>query len=113
MAVEVEASTRFLADKHTEGQGLPCPLGDLMTGIEILIWTAFCCFVAGAFCILAHEDYKTAKMQDKLLKEQLEVNRRWNIINKHTRRMSERISEIHRESHERWLREQAGRNKQD
>ncbi len=80
-----------------------------MDMLEVFIWIGFLSSIAGAFCILAHEDYKAVKMQEELLKEQLEVNRRWDVINKHTRRMSERISEIHRESHERWLKEQSDR----
>ena len=77
--------------------------------VEILIWTIFCSSVAAAFYIFAREDQKIAEMQAELLKEQLEVNRRWDVIIKHTRILSDRISEIHRESHERWLKEQSDR----
>ena len=77
--------------------------------LEVFIWIALMSMASVPFLMVAWEQGKTAKMQEELLKEQLEINRRWDIINKHTRRMSDRISEIHRESHERWVAEQSKR----
>ena len=69
-----------------------------MTGFEAFIWVAFMCAAATPFLMIAWEQDKVAKKQDELLKEQLEINRRWDVMIEHARRLNKRISEIHRGS---------------
>tara|TARA_B100000131_G_scaffold168442_1_gene162806 strand:- start:18499 stop:18729 length:231 start_codon:yes stop_codon:yes gene_type:complete len=71
-----------------------------MTGFEMFIWIVLMCVIATPFAMFAWEQDKIAKIQAELLKEQLEINRRWDVMNKHASLMNQRITEIYNSSRE-------------
>jgi hypothetical protein len=53
--------------------------------------------IAIPVCIFLKELYELERVQNECMEIQRDINRRWDIINKHTSNLSDEISRIHKE----------------
>ena len=65
--------------------------------MEMLAWLTLWAVIAIPVYIFLKELYELERVQNECLELQRDINRRWDIINKHTSNLSTEISRIHKE----------------
>ncbi len=65
--------------------------------MEMLVWLIMWAVIAVPVYIFLKELYELERVQNECLEIQRDINRRWDIINKHTSNMSKEITRIHKE----------------